>query len=387
MQIPAITADGIRVHEQRYDPYGLNTVTSYPYVSYTQSGSASNTLKGNFKDPLPFEYSRDRKRYFKGTASEIELYQGYPWSQNYSGVLGGVISNPDGATILAQRTALVDSPLNKALDKLYSQIRADVDLSIDFYQSRQTASFVRAFASTIASPVATIGRIFRSAARDGRIRKTSSFASDAWLQWQYGVKPSMSTIYTMVKELDKRILHPTGFFQAKARSKNVYQDLLVDSTSWRGIPILHDLDISKRVEVAVVYGISDVQRNALSNLTSLNPVSFLYENIPYSFVLDWLIDIGGYLRNMETACISGLEFKSGYITYTTKAVNRTLCNGVSHQGAWTYIIDAKEVNESVRFSRSLLTQMPTPNLPSIDLNLGSSRLLSAAALLRGLLKR
>ena len=329
MQIPAITATGVRVHEMRYDPYGINTITSYPYTSYVQSGSASKTLKGNFKDPLPFEYIRNRRKYFFGTASEIEQYKGYPWSRIYSGVLGGVISNPDGVTILTQRTALVDSPLNKALDKLYSQIRADVDLSIDFYQSRQTASFVKAFASTIASPVATIGKIFRSAARDGRIRKTSSFASDAWLQWQYGVKPSMSTIYTMVKELDKRIFHPTGFYQAKARSQNSLQDLLTDSTSWHGIPIWHDIDISKRVEIAVVYGISDVQRNALSNLTSLNPISFAYENIPYSFVLDWLIDIGGYLRNMETACITGLEFKSGYITYTTKAVNRTHCSGAS----------------------------------------------------------
>ena len=116
--------------------------------------------------------------------------------------------------------------------------------------------------------------------------------------------------------------------------------------------------------------------------TSLNPISTGYEAIPYSFVLDWLIDVGSYLRDVETALLYGNRFIGGYVTHLTACDAGAEISFLRRtSGGWTYFGQGPSSGRYRRMSRSLLANYPLPRLPTFKADLGTSRLWSAAALL------
>lgn len=121
----------------------------------------------------------------------------------------------------------------------------------------------------------------------------------------------------------------------------------------------------------------------LARWTSLNPASIAWELTPYSFVVDWFLDIGGTLRNFETAVLSQGSFHHGYIDYLMYYdSDQEFVYLGSHGGAvdGDDIIVSGNLYES-DFVREVLTSYPYPRLPSFNAKLGWQRLLSAAALL------
>ena len=365
------------------DTYSYDAVIEPGFYS-KNSCDAAPLVVGNRKDPNPHWFYYQEDIHLEGFYRLDEpggwwtVKEG--WINSQYDYVGRAWHDP---------AASVSSPYNKALEKLYGKIRGDVDLSIDLYQGGQTVRLIKDFANLIKSPVRSFALGMRSLVRDRKISRSSSFISNKWLEWQYGIKPTMSTIHALTSELIEQISHPSGFLVAEGRATNTAQgQFLYPLGSPATIDAVVTYDLSHRERIVVVYGISNAEVNALSQFTSLNPASFIYENIPFSFVLDWAIDIGGYLRMMETALMTGLEFKSGYRTTTIKHDLPAVVQGSATHPlyGYTYTVDGKSSSKWRYFNRSLLSSMPLPELPRLDVNLGSSRLMSAASLLRGLIK-
>lgn len=353
---------------------------------HTKSGEAAVIVHGNRKTPNPhwFWYQEDR---------HLEGYHRLDEPGGYFTVKTGWVNNQYDYVPRAWHdpAASVPSPYNEALEKLQSKIRSSVDLSIDLYQGGQTVKMIKDFSKLIVSPINTFARGMRALVRDRKISRSSSFISRKWLEWQYGIKPTMSTIHALTSDLVEQLVHPDGFLQAKARAsrKNagVFSYPSIFQVSQAYIPSKVQFDLQHRVEIAILYGISNAEANALSQFTSLNPASFIYENIPFSFVLDWAVDVGGYLRMMETALMTGLEFKSGYVTNTIRHdFTATRKGAATNWSGFTHTVDGRSTSKYRYFNRSLLRSMPLPEVPGLDVNLGSSRLMSAASLLRGFIK-
>jgi hypothetical protein len=121
----------------------------------------------------------------------------------------------------------------------------------------------------------------------------------------------------------------------------------------------------------------------------MNPLSITWELIPYSFVVDWFVDIGSYLRNFETGLLYNSIFLSGYKSELYRYGAELTCGFAQHvSGDMKYIArDLNAMTRRVEFSRTVLGTYPLPNRPSIKADLGSSQLLSAAALLRQFLSK
>lgn len=346
--------------------------------------SSASVTKGDFKTPLPWSYSvRRGDRYFHGRHIHSSTkYNGTIWDG--WGFYGGTITDA------FYKAAAVD-PYNKCLGKLYDQLRSTVDLSVDLYQVKQSVATVKRlanFAAAVASPLKTFANTAKSLIASGKIRRGSALAGNLWLEWQYGLKPSISTIYELTDDLFKHVMDPEGFYVVKARaSTKAETDDNVSGGPWGSQrPATWRTTDSRRCELSLHYGIASTQLNAISQFSSLNPVSFVYENIPFSFVLDWIIDLGGYLRLMETSLMTGLEFKAGYRSDTRKKTTDIMMLPFSLAGYKETPIDVIGKQELLTFNRVLLAGLPKPQLPSLDVNLGTQRLLSAASLLRGLLK-
>lgn len=364
--------------------YRQNVLTGVTYSTSGhdryKAGSCGGIVHGNFKTPNSWNYNITSCSDIKGTET---IYDGM-----YRTVRRGALGNCDIAKSLLTK-ANASGSYNKALAKLYDKIRSDVDLSIDIYQGNQTVSMLSDLAEGLRSPTRTLAKAMGNLVKRGKIRRGSQFIADKWLEWQYGIKPTMSTIYSLCGEMVEIISTDSGLLAATSRAatKEPYPSV-VKRGSWSSV---YNVNLSgeteERTEIKILYTIGNSERNALSQFTSLNPVSFIYENIPYSFVLDWIIDVGGYLRMMETACMTGLQFHSGYKTTSKRShIIATIKDVYTDRYRRQYIGSGSGWAHYVSCVRTPLGSMPKPSRPSLNISLGSQRLASAAALLRGFLK-
>jgi hypothetical protein len=119
----------------------------------------------------------------------------------------------------------------------------------------------------------------------------------------------------------------------------------------------------------------------------LNPAAIFWELVPYSFVVDWFIDIGGYLRNLQTAYAAGVVVHTGYKVQTTKRRAAGFVFGGTRQGNYFNFANAVASGDQILYERFVQASLPVPYLPTLDVQLGWRRLLSGAALISNLCKK
>lgn len=382
MQISTYNQPGRQKADEYYNGVMRSTSSIVVPGAYVRTGTSAGIVKGNKITPNAWSWNYESYETSHGT---YDMYDGMCRTA-YSGTIS---TNYGFSTRVGNVPGCIpSSPYNKALQKLYDSLRQDVDLSIDVYQGGQALRMLKDFGRLVSHPVKTLANAMGSLVSSGKIRKGSDLISRKWLEWQYGIRPSIDTVSTLLGDLKKAALDGNGFLVARARASNaldfVHSGKHGPSNSL--LPYTVEVHANRRCEIGIRYGIANAQLNALSQFTALSPVSFLYENIPYSFVVDWVYDIGGYLRSMETACMTGLELKSGYVSDLVHVENVGKSKaGITDNYRCTHIVNLKSKSKYASFSRTVLGGMPLPMAPTFDPKLGTQRLLSAASLLRGLL--
>lgn len=257
---------------------------------------------------------------------------------------------------------------NEMLSKFSDELRGSVDLSIDLGQSRQTAKQFKVTQSLVGY-AETLSRKWGPA----------KLASGLWLEYIYGWKPIVSEIYEAAERNVNIVINKIE----KTRARKSWVDKNASVTV--GLPFWGSQKIPLSSGVKVSYsmncGFRTRGNQSIANFTSLNPVSIAWELLPYSFVVDWVYNVGGYLRTVETAALYGNDFVGGYLDKLVAADTdfnfATTFGNAQRNGNY-------HANGHLRyrsFSRSVLSSYPFPRTPTFDVRLGSSRLFSAAALL------
>jgi len=112
---------------------------------------------------------------------------------------------------------------------------------------------------------------------------------DEWLGYRYGIMPLVYSIHDIVKTINRgqeirtrksRTITPTMTDQILPGPSNTY--LVTDVTG----------SVTLRGEVFQFFSSNEIAR--LSGV-GINPIVTAWEMIPYSFVLDWFVDVGSYL--------------------------------------------------------------------------------------------
>lgn len=257
---------------------------------------------------------------------------------------------------------------NAALSDLSDKIRGDLDLSIDAFQMGQNARMFR-----------SVGKVLSIA----RGLKGVKDIGSRWLELQYGWKPLLSDIYAFPDQMVRSLYDNSGFSEYQVRGRSRY---LQDITTKKGAPFpgLFQEKWSSRCEIGLVLRPQSSYIQSLSRFTSLNPASIAWELLPYSFVVDWFFNVGGYLRNLETAYTFGSRFVRGYSTYTVLVRGKVRLEGMKSASER---LDANGDYRTVHKSRGRLTSYPFPRYPVPSVELGSGRLLNAAAMLSQFLGR
>lgn len=356
---------------------GVHTDTRYAPLSQTQSLTVLADTKGHWDDINRHEYRKtiwtEYEGYFERTSSSTYLRDAGTAPGNFN------FSKYVDALSQAEGTHLYNLALEDAYEKLRSgEAGSGLDLSVDLAEAHQVKHLV----SSVPRLVSFWKKIPKG--RDGQPLGVRT-AQD-WLTLQYGVKPLLSSAYGVFDAF----MHRRTYSYQRIVGKSKYRQFSSKTFKKAFYGVLDediDRDFSQRGRVVMEFQVKQTWRTLLAGYTSLNPVSIAWELVPYSFVVDWFINVGGYLRTMETALLYGSDFVRGCFTYTMKDTQEGWVDSSGSSGIYSF-----RSNASARIIQSYKNRIrfgtfPLPQLPKFHANLGSSQLLSAASLLRLALPR
>jgi hypothetical protein len=170
---------------------------------------------------------------------------------------------------------------------------------------------------------------------------------------------------------------------------------LVDLTRGSNIKVVSSFDyfnehlrgsMEQRGELMTQWRIPPSRLLDLAKWSSFNPASVTWELLPYSFVVDWFVDVGGYLRDLESAFLYQSSFVRGYFTHTRKYDMHHNVSEERRNGMQSTIGVYEAHLYNVEKRRSTLDGA-FPKAPTFRPKLGWQRLVSAAGLLAGFLGR
>lgn len=172
------------------------------------------------------------------------------------------------------------------------------------------------------------GRHYRNVTRganslkkSGTAKNIKDFASNTWLEVQYGWKPLLYEIEGAVGLLDNQWAHTDYDLLIKGSGSEKFgiqsdlptPDSLLPSPYWDGVA--RGGGKCKVRYTCAFRVIHPTLRNASSiGLTNLGEVA--WELTPYSFVIDWFVPIGAYISSLTA--LYGLDFVRGCKTETIK---------------------------------------------------------------------
>ena len=372
-------------HYYSYPGRRVSKTTSYPsgytVVDYDQLVPALidwlgnvSTAHGDFKNPTGQRFTHRVKSVWKGIGMVDVRTNGKPQSFN---IVEGV--SPKGSQTDFVFPAFGDSTTyNKALSRLYDKLRGDIDISIDIAESHKTHSMMRDTFRSMFSLATTFRKMKRSNPRDW---------GNLWLEYTYGWRPLVNSVYETGKKL--MLPDPQGpqkfDVSVSATEETLRGSKEVADINWL-VPEKWTYYCRSRARFVVSYQVNQSTLTKLAGFTSLNPVSIAWELTPYSFVVDWFVNFGGYLRDFESALLYGTSFVKGYVTETCLGEAWVEQVGIakspiSFNQQTTYTVAWRGSERYTEKRRSILSTTPYPRTPKFDPHLGASRLISGAALL------
>jgi hypothetical protein len=222
--------------------------------------------------------------------------------------------------------------------------------------------------------------------RKKKVLPSADNLANYWLEYQYGWRPLLSDIYGATEAIVKASLDRYPIvFTGSATSEKLDVGKLVrlctvaGSGSFREIADMHYRETSRYVIRAEM---DDSGRALLSQTGISNPLLLAWELLPYSFVIDWFIPVGDYVKQLDYA--SGWQFKSGTFSVKRTGIgtsymkppspllsNWVISNWTGYQGGGALV--AKQ--------RVVLGSFPHAKIPTFAPKLGIERITSGVALL------
>lgn len=137
--------------------------------------------------------------------------------------------------------------------------------------------------------------------------------AENWLELQYGWKPLLSDLRGSMETLAKFNLadYSVSSVRASATSKEESRSVCAENQGGKIWPFgtkVYNLDY--QVRYVCRYRVNSHLRSYLAQSGVTNPINLLWEILPFSFVVDWIMPIGPWLESLSN--FEGCEFMDGY---------------------------------------------------------------------------
>lgn len=125
----------------------------------------------------------------------------------------------------------------------------------------------------------------RAAVRDKRLRASSKYFANNYLEFHFGWSPLMSDIYSTIDILQQDV-SPQSIF-ASSKMDGSFRTATVTVKS------------EERCKIIGSYTVSNPNLWLANQLGLVNPALVAFELVPFSFVLDWFVNVSEVLGNMS----------------------------------------------------------------------------------------
>lgn len=272
-----------------------------------------------------------------------------------------------------------------AVTKFYSDL-ADIKLNLGqvLAERKQTIDLIATTAGRIANAYSSLRR--------GRNPFTGSIvnrndASKYWLEYTYGWTPLLSDVYAAM-EIEK--VSPPPVHYKKSRTGNqssgpyLAKQIHIYSSppSWNSLNIdfnyYHDKRLEKyRICISADVSVSDPSVAFAQQLGLTNPALLAWELMPYSFVVDWFLPIGGWLSAQQA--LLGLSLSRTSVTRTYVCITDGHAEVIPGENSYAY---GEEKYSSFEKYKTRSLDIPNLPLPRPKNPLSVSHALSSLALLQ-----
>lgn len=138
-------------------------------------------------------------------------------------------------------------------------------------------------------------------------------SADIWLTFRFGISPLIQDIQALVDKI-KNINDRSGSFRYRVRtSSSEEKKTNVSIGNKHGFKLAN---VSRKTDYQLVAYLNH-DLDFIDSFGLLDFPSLVWELIPYSFIVDWFIQIGDKLQNMNTVSVLRGTFVLTTTTYTT----------------------------------------------------------------------
>lgn len=199
--------------------------------------------------------------------------------------------------------------------------------------------------------------------------------ADAWLEARYAIRPLLIDAENAYDYLTKGGLTPRRTFRGGENSSSVSS---LPETTFTTSGINYTVNGTLTSTMSARAGIMcHVNPSVAADLGLLNFASTAWELIPFSFVVDWFLNVGGVLASLTPT--PHLETLASWVSLSTEHRIEGVINCLAPDGS------SNSVNFSLsRSDKDRVVDMPPPSL-TFDVNYDIAKLLDTAALLRRIL--
>lgn len=239
-------------------------------------------------------------------------------------------------------------------------------------------------------------RIRRNVNNLNRLPRHRKAVAQKWLELQYGIKPTLSDMHSAMEELyDQSTTKPPFVKVAKAEKDTIREKQILVALG----PAFEQIDVDVTLKATSVfeYQLVDPVAASLSQMGLDDPLPVIWEVTKFSFILDWVYNVGDFLAARAAARSKGWVFIGGRTSVKTEM--KASYQGCDVSFPWAggskriQIPTYQDIATGYRFSRSVWPSWAPPyamppglRLPWEATNDPLTRALNAIALVAGAFK-
>lgn len=228
----------------------------------------------------------------------------------------------------------------QAYDKAYAKFRGKMgsaaELAVSFAERRQamdmmTSRLLQLAAFTLAlkrrqfNKCADILGVNRRRLKSMNLRKGAKSASSNYLEFHFGWSPLVGDIGSAMDFLQQPVppIQVTAFHRSK--ESGVLE--VNPGAYW----YVRETDYTSSVRMSASVGVDNPNLWLANSLGFVNPATVLWELVPFSFVLDWFVNVSDFLSGFTD--FYGLSLQDAYRTYTWRSTHtHTQYDGYKYWG-------------------------------------------------------
>jgi hypothetical protein len=330
-----------------------------------------------------------------GYQSEIERVPGEFHVETPTRIYRFPASWPSQVPLTNPSHCVDDNAVAQAKQRALTKFSAkSVDLSVAFAERKETANMVTSFAKEFVRSGRDL-RHGRFRAVWNRLKAHGNYREipDKWLGYRYGLNPVMQDIYGAVEAIEAADKGSYARYRVTTRASTVKVCQTSRDIDWNSagtesgitVPLTGSEVYRRQTRVKIRYDalLDNVPYRSLASCGVTNPAATLWEILPWSFVVDWFVNVGSFIDGVNA--LQGYRYRGGSMTTFTSWTYKLQLHGKSYGtrvASGSAYVDAS----GTKFNRAVLGT-PTSSITTGEGLLHLTHMADALSLLPGVGRR